>query len=190
MYQTKFDAIWYKYIYLIRPLITTTIPQWWGGVIQEWGGVAGVGTGWGCHLSFLKKLSGTHKHHLISICEFLKPYKLLFLKFESFVKGLNVNWKKNSLKNFIFYLSFLEKLSLIIHPCIFHLWIFETLWVIISWVWVIHKWLNANWGKNDSIILSVTCHGLGNFLRLIHMPSSICEVLKPIELLFLSLSHS
>ena len=41
-----------------------------------------------CHLSFLKKLSPIHTHPLISICEFLKPYKLLFLEFESFVKGL------------------------------------------------------------------------------------------------------
>ena len=40
-----------------------------------------------CHLSFLKKLSPTHTPPLISICEFLKPYNLLFLKFESFVKG-------------------------------------------------------------------------------------------------------
>ena len=60
-----------------------------------------------CHLSFLKKLSGNHPYPLISICEFLKPYKLLFLKFE----WLNVNWKKNSLNNFICYLSWLRKLS-------------------------------------------------------------------------------
>ena len=47
-----------------------------------------------CHLSFIKKLFPTHTHALISICEFLKPYELLFLELESFVKGLNVNWKK------------------------------------------------------------------------------------------------
>ena len=40
-----------------------------------------------CHLSFLKKLSSTHTHPPISICEFLKPYELLFLEFESFIKG-------------------------------------------------------------------------------------------------------
>ena len=40
-----------------------------------------------CHLSFLKKLFPTHTHPLISIHEFLKHYKLLFLDFESFVKG-------------------------------------------------------------------------------------------------------
>ena len=59
-----------------------------------------------CHLSFLKKLSPTHAHPLISICEFLKPYefisihefskpyKLLFLKFWVMHKRFNVNWKK------------------------------------------------------------------------------------------------
>ena len=40
-----------------------------------------------CHLSFLKKLSPTHAHPLTSICEFLKPYDLLFHEFESlFIK--------------------------------------------------------------------------------------------------------
>ena len=40
-----------------------------------------------CHLSFLKKLSPTHTHPLISICECSTPYELLFLKFESFIEG-------------------------------------------------------------------------------------------------------
>ena len=44
-----------------------------------------------CHLSWFKKLSPTHTHPLISIYEFSKPYKLLFLEFESFIKRLNVN---------------------------------------------------------------------------------------------------
>ena len=35
-----------------------------------------------CHLSWLEKLSPTHTHPLISICEFLKPYELLFFEFE------------------------------------------------------------------------------------------------------------
>ena len=39
-----------------------------------------------CHLSFLKKLSPYYTHPHVSICEFLKPYELLFLEFESFVK--------------------------------------------------------------------------------------------------------
>ena len=37
-------------------------------------------------LPFLKKLSPYYTHPHISICEFLKPYELLFLEFESFVK--------------------------------------------------------------------------------------------------------
>ena len=41
--------------------------------------------------------------------------------------------------------------------------------VIISWVWVIRKRLNVNCIKIHSIILSVTCHSLRNFLPLIHM---------------------
>ena len=39
-----------------------------------------------CHLSWLKKLSPTHTHPFISICEFLKPYKLLFFELESLIK--------------------------------------------------------------------------------------------------------
>ena len=39
-----------------------------------------------CHLSFLKKPSPNDTHPLISIHESLKPYELLFLEFESFVK--------------------------------------------------------------------------------------------------------
>ena len=41
-----------------------------------------------CHLSFLKKLSPTHTHlpHIHSLI-YLKPYKLLFHVFESFIKG-------------------------------------------------------------------------------------------------------
>ena len=39
-----------------------------------------------CHLSFLKKLSLNHTHPPMSIHEFSKPYELLFLEFESFLK--------------------------------------------------------------------------------------------------------
>ena len=52
-----------------------------------------------------------------------------------------------------------------------HSWIFDSLRVIIFWVRVTHKMLNVNCMKIHSIILSVTCHGLGNFLPLIHIPS-------------------
>ena len=51
-----------------------------------------------------------------------------------------------------------------------HLWILETLQVIIFWVWVIHKRLNVNWKRIHSIILSFTCHSLRNFSTLIHIP--------------------
>ena len=45
--------------------------------------------------------------------------------------------------------------------------------------------LNVNWEKIHSIILSVTCHGLRNF-PLTHTDPliSICEFLKPCDLLF------
>ena len=39
-----------------------------------------------CHLSWLEKISPTHTHSLISICEFLKPYKLLYFELESLIK--------------------------------------------------------------------------------------------------------
>ena len=39
------------------------------------------------------------------------------------------------------------------------------------WVRVTRKMLNVNWEKIHSIILSVTCDGLGNFSLLIHIPS-------------------
>ena len=40
-----------------------------------------------CHLSWFKKFSATHTYPLVSICEFSKPYELLFFEFESIVKG-------------------------------------------------------------------------------------------------------
>ena len=39
-----------------------------------------------CHLSWLKKLSPTHTHPLVSIHEFLKPYELLFFELELLIK--------------------------------------------------------------------------------------------------------
>ena len=45
------------------------------------------------------------------------------------------------------------------------------LWVIISQVESFIKRLNVNWRKIHSLLLSVTCHGLGNFPLLIHIPS-------------------
>ena len=68
-----------------------------------------------------------------------------------------------------------------------HSWIFEALQVIIFWVRVIHKMLNVNWEKIDSIILCVTCHGLRNFPWLIHIPSkSVMNCWNPMSYYFLS----
>ena len=39
-----------------------------------------------CHLSWLKKLSPTHAHPLIFICEFSEPYVLLYFELESLIK--------------------------------------------------------------------------------------------------------
>ena len=95
-------------------------------------------------------------------------------------RRLNINWKKihsvilsatcHSLRNFPHsYTS----------PHI-HLWIFETLWVIIFWVWVICKRLNVNWEKIHSIIF---CHFyIKKLSPLIHIPSiSIRKFLKPYD---------
>ena len=100
-----------------------------------------------CHLSWLRKLSPTHTHPLISICEFSKPYELLFLEFESFIKC-----KIWMVKNHSIILSLTcHGLETFPHsytcPHI-HLWIFESLQVIIFLVWVLCKWLNANWDRN------------------------------------------
>ena len=74
------------------------------------------------------------------------------------------------------------------HIC---LWIFETLQVIISWVWIIHKRLNVNWKKIHSIILSVTCHYLRNFPLFIHIPSyPFVNFQNPKSYYFLSLNNS
>ena len=70
------------------------------------------------------------------------------------------------------------------------MWIFQTLWVIISWVWVICKRLNVNWKNIHSIILSVTCHSLRNFSPLIPIPSyPFVKFWNPMIDYFLSLSH-
>ena len=80
-------------------------------------------------------------------------------------KMLNVNWGKNSLNNFISHLSWLLRNFPLTHthPLKTSHEFFETLWVIIFWVRATCKMLNVNWEKIQSIILSVTCHGLRNF---------------------------
>ena len=79
--------------------------------------------------------------------------------------------EKNSLSNLICDLSFLKKHPPLLHIPSYPLMSFETLPVIISWVWIIRKMWNMNCKKNHSIILSLTCHDLGTFLSLIHIPS-------------------
>ena len=143
-----------------------------------------------CHLSFLKKLfwhSYTSPHIHLWIFETLK----VIISWVWIIhKRLNVNWKKihsiilsvtcHSLRNF----------PLFIHIPHIHSWIFETLWVIISSVWVICKRLNVNWKKIHSIILSVTCHSLRNFPLLIHIPPyPFMNFWNPMIDYFLSLSH-
>ena len=113
-----------------------------------------------------------------------------FKKFHEF--GSFVKWKYEMLKR---YNSII--LSLICHslrnfPPIIHIpphpfVIFETLQMIIFWVWVTHK----GWTKFDSTIFSVTCHGLENFSLLIHIPSyPFVNFWNPMSYYFLSLSHS
>ena len=87
-------------------------------------------------------------------------------------KKLTVTWHKNSLNNFIFHLSWFNKLSPThTHPlktiCEFskpyELLFFELVLLVKSWLWL---------GiKIHSIILSLSCHGLINFPPLIHIHS-------------------
>ena len=76
------------------------------------------------------------------------------------------------------------------HPAYPFINLFETLQVIISCVWVIHKGSNVNWKKIHSIMLSVTCHGFRNFPPLLHIPSyPLMNFWNPTIDYFLSLSH-
>ena len=76
------------------------------------------------------------------------------------------------------------------HPPYPFINLFETLHVIISCVWVIHKGSNVNWKKIHSIMLSVTCHGFRHFPPLLHIPSyPLMNFWNPTIDYFLSLSH-
>ena len=144
-----------------------------------------------CDLSFLKKLFPIHTHRLIPIHEFLKSYDWLFLEFESFLKSwMSIGNKFTN--NFIFHLSFFQKLSPIhTHPLIpiheffkFYDWLFFL-------VRVIPKRLNVNWKQINSIILFVNCHSLRNFLPLIHITSyPFMNFWNHMIAYLLSLSHS
>ena len=145
-----------------------------------------------CHLSWLKKLSPTHTHPLISIYEFLKPYKLIISWVWIIRKRLNVNWEKNSLNNFICHLSWLKKLSPThTHPLIsIHEFLKPYNWLFLEFESFVKGWMWIG-KKIHSIILSVTCHGLRNFPPLIHIPSypfickrlNVNEFLKPYKLI-------
>ena len=114
-------------------------------------------------------MTPTRTHPLVSIHEFLKPYELLFLEFESFINGWMWIGKKllNDLSGTCHSLNnFLPLIHIPSYPFVN----FQNLQVIISQVWVIHQKLNVNCIKIHSIILSVTCHGLTNFPPLIYIP--------------------
>ena len=108
-----------------------------------------------CHLSWLKKLSPTYTHPLVSIREFLKAYKLLFFWVRVTLKKLNVTCIQ--IHSIICHLSWFKKLSPThTHPLISIREFFDTLSVIIFWVRVTHKMLNVNCMKIHSIIF--ICH--------------------------------
>ena len=98
-----------------------------------------------------------------------------------------MNWKKNSLKNFISHLSWLKKLSPThTHPLI-SICEFSKPYELLFFELVTHKKLNVNWEKIHSIILFVTCHGLINFPPLIHIPSKpFVNFQNPMSYYFLS----
>ena len=103
---------------------------------------------------------------------------------------LNVNWK--IIHSIILYVTChdLKNSPLLIHIPSYHSWILETLWLIISWVWIIRKRLNVNVEKIDSIILSLTCHSLRNFSLFIHIPPyPFANCRNPMCYYFLSLSY-
>ena len=136
-----------------------------------------------CHLSWLKKLCPAHTHPLKTICEFLKPYELLFSELVTH-KMLNVNWEKihsiilsvtcHGLRNFA---------PAHTHP-LKTIHEFSKPYELLFSELVTHKMLNVNWEKIHSIILSVTCHGLRNFAPAhTHPLKTIHEFSRPYELL-------
>ena len=108
---------------------------------------------------------------LFPFVNFQNPPIYYFFEFESFVKSWM--WIGNKSWNiFICHLSWLRKLSITHTQPLISICEFSTPYeFIISWVWVICKWLNANWEKIDSIILFFTCHSLINFPPIIHIPA-------------------
>ena len=100
------------------------------------------------HLSWLKKLSPTYTHPLVSIHEFSKPYKLLFSDLESLIKC----WMWIGKKIYSIILSVtchgLRNFPPLIHIPSKPVMNFQNPWrVVIFWVRVTHKMLNVNWEK-------------------------------------------
>ena len=142
-------------------------------------------------MSSLKKLSPTHTHPLIAICEFSKSYELLFLEFESLIKCKIWIIKKKSLNNFISELSWCRKLSLThTQPLIYICQFLKTYKLLfLEFESFINDWMAM--GKIYSIILSLTCHSLRNFPSIMHIfPYSFVNFWNRMNYYFLSLSHS
>ena len=118
-------------------------------------------------------------------------YDNLWLHTLNVVEGWMWIGKKYSINNLIPHLSWFKKLSphSYTSPHI-HSWIFKTLRVIISWVWVICKmkiWIVKRKSLNN---LSVTCYGLENFPPLIPMLSyPFVNFWSPMSYYFFGLSH-
>ena len=145
-----------------------------------------------CHLSFLNKLCPTHKHLLISIHEFLKPSKLLFLEFESFVKGWM--WIGKRIHSIILSVTShsLRNFAPLIHIPSYPFVNFQNpmsyYFMSLSHSSKVECELEK---KIHSIILSVTCHSLRNFPPIIYIPSyPFVNFLNLTSYYFLSLSHS
>ena len=138
------------------------------------------------HLSFLKKLSPNHTHPPISICEFSKPYKLLFLEFESFIKCKILIVKKKSLNSFICHLSLLRNFLPLIHIPSYP---FVNFWNPTSYYFLslshcmVECKLGKNWLNNFIFHLS----WLRKFSLLIHILSyPFMNFFKPMGYYFLS----
>ena len=138
-----------------------------------------------CHLSFLNKLPPTHKHSLVCIHEFFKPYELYFFEFESFEKKVECELEKKSLSNVIFHLSWFQKLSPThTHPLVS---IYEFLkpcnWFFLEFESFVKDWIEIEKKSLNNFI----CHL--SFLKKLspidtHPLISICKFLKPYKLLF------
>ena len=138
-----------------------------------------------CH--GFRNLPLTHTHPLTTICEFLKPWWVIIFWVRVTHKMLNVNWEKIHSIILCVTCHGLRNFTPLIHIPPKPFMNFETLWVIIFWVGVTRKMLNVNWKKIHSVILSVTCHGLGNLPPFIHIPSyPFVNFSKPISYYFLS----